>query len=243
MGDNAPPMSLQSSVDSFSYTAALTCALAREEARDGRNHRLLETGPSSTWNQFRGRLGPSQLLGLLVENAAVRHPIPFDSERVLGVADAVETIPPTEAEALISEARAQPLDLPPSDYLLAQARRLFINTRLARSELHVVKASQRVLELPGTGGQLAHHLSHKHDLPFREVFTIACADWRELTLAGIAALDCRVLGEPKTLLDPDLAQCRDLPFDMVVGLAPEKGGRFAVRQLEGWFPKIPLVLV
>ena len=236
-------MSLQQQVDVPAWAAAVAHAIAREEARDERNHRLLETGTSSTWNQFRGRLGPADLLALLAQNAAVKHPVPFDPSRTLGMRDAFDRLAGSTAESLITEARAQAMDLGAGDYLTAQAKRLGVPSRLARADLHVVKANQRVLELPGTGGQLAHHLTHKHDLPFREVFTIACGNWREYALAGIAALDCRSLGEPRLLLDPELAKCRDGAFDMVVGLHPDKGGRFTPRQLEGWFPKIPVVLV
>jgi hypothetical protein len=197
----------------------------------------------TTWDQFRGRLGPHHYLSLLLENAAVKSPIPFDAGRVVGIPGVAERLGPEEGQRILTEARAQGTALPGADYVQAQAKRLGISTRLARAELHVVKAHQRVLELPGSGGQLAHHLTQKHDLPFREVFTLACADWREQTLAGIVALECRVVGDARIRIDPDLAESRSEAFDFVIGLAPEKGGRFERRLLEGYFPKATVILV
>ena len=59
-----------------SYAAAALHALAREEARDRKPKRLLEAG-LATWTQFRGRSGATQLLELLLEDAAVTQPTAF----------------------------------------------------------------------------------------------------------------------------------------------------------------------
>jgi hypothetical protein len=83
---------------------------------------------------------------------------------------------------------------PQADYIAAQARLLELPTRIARSDLHVVKPHQKVLELPGKGGQLAHHLvCSPNDLALRDNFAVACGSWQELTPAAIIAL---VLGAP-----------------------------------------------
>src|SRR5205814_1185858 len=77
-----------------------------------------------------------------------------------------------------------------SDYVEDQARLLGLPTRMARSELQVVRSHHRVLELPSTGGQLAHHVvSTQRDLTIQDNFLVACSTWQELTLAGIIGLD------------------------------------------------------
>jgi hypothetical protein len=55
-------------------------ALARDEAAGRCSSRLTEAG-LATWRRFRGRLGSTDLLRLLSEDAAVGHPIPFDLRR------------------------------------------------------------------------------------------------------------------------------------------------------------------
>jgi hypothetical protein len=117
--------------------------------------------------------------------------------------------------------------------------------------LHVVKPHQKVLELPGTGGQLAHHLvSSQTDVTLHANFVVACGTWQELTLAGIAALD---LGAPRTdfavragaehLSNAD-HPLRRQRFDFVVGLHPDKGGLFRDKdQLAIWFSDARRLLV
>ena len=114
---------------------------------------------------------------------------------------------------------------------------------MARSDLHVVKPHQKVLELPGTGGQLAHHLvSTQETSRSKRTSSIACGSWQELTLAGVIALDL----EPPTLDFAMKVEVDDLrntehplrqrTFDFVIGLHPDKGGLFRVEdQLAIWF--------
>src|SRR5262249_36881264 len=154
--------------------------------------------------------------------------------RLPGLTGSLERLAPEEADALLAQARAMQPSLASADYVSDQARRLELPTRLARAELHVVKPHHRVLELPGSGGQLSHYLAQKYDLPFRDVFTVACADWRELALAGVVALECRSLGDARLLMDPELESCRGTRFDFVVGMRPGKVHRFDTRQLEAW---------
>lgn len=45
-----------------------------------------------------------------------------------------------------------------ADYIIGQARLLALPTQRVPSELHMVKPHQPLLELPGIGGQLAHHI-------------------------------------------------------------------------------------
>jgi len=144
-----------------------------------------------------------------------------------------------------------PLRASAADYVMDQARLLQVPTRLARSDLHVVKVHQRVLELPGTGGQLAHHLvSTQGDITLQDNFVVACGSWQEMTLAGIVGLEC---GAPNSsfavrcavgdLRDPG-HQLRQRSFDFVIGLHPDKGGLFRVEdQLAIWFPNAKILLV
>ena len=231
------------------WTAALLHALAREEALGRRSQRLTEPG-LATWARFKGRLTSTDLAALLFEDAAVIHPIPFDPallDEALVFRELSWLIVDKWLEAIPN------LDLQTSsaDYISEQAQLLGLQKRLARSELHVVKAHQKVLELPGTGGQLAHHLVMTHaDLTLHENFTIAANSWQEQTLAGIVGLD---LGAPHSdfivragveeLRNPEHS-LRQRPFDFVVGLHPDKGGLFrAEDQLSIWYPSARILLV
>jgi hypothetical protein len=231
------------------WAAALVQALARDESAGRRPPRLTEPD-LATWARYRGRLSSVDFLALLFEDAAVLHRVPFDPAAVddhlelnrlsLGVAD-------DWLRALAS------LDLKISgpDYVAEQARLLGVSTKLGRSDLHVVKAHQKVLELPGSGGQLAHHLvSSQRDLTLQDNFAIACGSWQELTLAGVIALD---LGAPHpdfiSRLEPDALRdsghpLRQRGFDLVVGVHPDKGGAYGVAdQLAIWFPTAKVLLV
>lgn len=231
------------------WAASLLHALARDEAAGRRPARLTEPR-LATWTRFRGRLGPADLIALLFEDAAVLHKIPFDPAE-LGGPLALGALPDTLAEEWLRALPTLDLQAASADYILGQARLLGLPTRLARSELHMVKPHQRVLELPGTGGQLAHHIvSTQTGLTLQDNFTVACGSWEELTLAGIVGLD---RGAPHTrfALKVELEQLREpehelrkRSFDFVVGLDPEKGGLFRIEdQLAIWFSGAKVVLV
>ena len=51
-------------------------------------------------------------------------------------------------------------DTPAAEYVLEQAWMLGVPTRMARSDLHVVKAHQKVLELPGLAGSGIEAITH-----------------------------------------------------------------------------------
>jgi hypothetical protein len=225
------------------FAEAALRALAREEALGRRPRRLLE--PSlATWAHFKGRLELPALLEILLEDAAVSQPVPFDPTRVLGAGAPLARVPADKVHRwLDSVSSAAPSSS--AEYVAAQARLLGLPTRLGRSDLPVVKPHQRVLELPGTGGQLAHHLLDTHpDLPIREVFTVACGSWQELVLAGLVFVEKGVLGEPPAALDPGLeaarAQAQARAFDFVFGV---DAGIFSQAQLASWFPHARVMLV
>lgn len=231
------------------WAAALLHAIARDEHAGRRTQRLTEP-KLDTWSRFRGRLGPQDLVALLFEDAAVLHRIPFDASAI-GAEFRVDRLPTTVVDEWLRSIDSTLPDVAGNEYILEQARLLGLQTRLARSELHVVKPHQKVLELPGTGGQLAHHLvSVQKDLLLQDNVVVACSTWQELTLAGIVALE---LGAPHSdfviRADADALKdaghpLRQRSFEFVVGLAPDKGGQFRIEdQLAIWFPNAKVLLV
>ncbi len=231
------------------WAAALLHALARDEAAGRRPERLTEPR-LGTWSRFRGRLTATDLVALLFEDAAVLHPVPFDPSAVGGPIR-IERLPEPIAQSWLTTIPTLDLKAAGPGYVEEQARLLGLPTRMARSDLHVVKPHQRVLELPGTGGQLAHHLvSSQQDITLHDNFVVACGSWQELTLAGVIALE---RGAPRSdfatkvdvedLRNPSHA-LRQRTFDFVIGLHPDKGGLFRVEnQLAIWFGNTKVLLV
>ncbi len=231
------------------WAASLLHAIARDEAAGRRTPRLTEP-KLGTWARFRGRLTSSDLVALLFEDAAVIHPVPFSPSELDAPLDP-NRLPTAVTDAWLEAIATLPLDLPGPDYINDQARLLGLPSRLARSDLHIVKPHQKVLELPGTGGQLAHHLvSSQRDLSLQANFVVACASWQERTLAGIVGLDLAapqsdfaVRADAADFKNPD-HPVRQRTFDFVIGLHPDKGGLFQVaEQLAIWFPTAKHLLV
>lgn len=228
--------------DAGRWASAVLASLAREEQLERRPRRLLEPD-QATWRRFRGRLGDAALLELLAEDAAVVAPVPFDARTVLGAeAGRLSRLRgDIVAGWFAALAGSSPTDTTP--YVREQAQRLGVTTRFAPSGLHQIKPHHRVLELPGTGGQLAHHVAtHQPGIFVQDVFTIAVGSWQELALAGFIAVELRTPGTDFVRLDPDLEQV-GRSFDYVFGLLPEKGGRFDPARLEERFAPATVVLV
>lgn len=229
-----------------SFVAAVVYALAREELRGKRPKRLTEPG-LATWKRFRGWLGPRDLVELVLQDAATTQPVPFDVGRVFDDgARALRSLPQERVGDWLGMLDDIELDAAGGAYITAQAAQLGIDTRLARSDLVKVKAHHRVLELPGTGGQLAYHMVTTQDeLYLQDVFTIACDSWQELTLAGLVAVELGLTGEPPVRLDPDLSLAAGdrERFTHVVGISPDKGGLFEPSMLAERFPRANVVLV
>ena len=235
--------------DLADYVRAVLAALARDEALGRRPARLTEAG-LATWQRFRGRLGSADLVRLLAEDAAVVHAIPFDADR-MRLPFELAALDDERVDPILAELAAAALAATPAAYVEDQARRLGINPRLARSELQQVKPHQKVLELPGTGGLLAHHLiTTQEGLTLQQNVTIACDGWRELTLAGVVALDVAaphtdfiVAAAAADLVDR-AHPLRQQSFDVVVGRRPEKGGKLQIDdQLALWFHGARILLV
>lgn len=231
------------------YAASLVHALARDEAAGRRTARLTEKD-HATWNRFRGRLQSRDFVELLFEDAAVLHRVPFETERLCEDLS-LSRLSEESASAWLSAVADLNLSASGPEYILAQAKLLGVSSRMARSELHVIKPHHKVLELPGTGGQLAHHLvSTQDDLKLQDSFTIAGGSWQELTLAGIAALELGtphsdfVVGVEADELRRPEHPLRKARFDFVIGLSPDKGGAFQLEdELSIWFSDAKIVLV
>ena len=228
------------------WAAVLLHAIAREEAATRLPPRVTEKG-MTTWTRFKGRLTATDFLDLLFEDAAVLHQVPFAAAAIEAPAR-VDRLPTHLVEQWLTSVSELDLKASPADYITEQARLLGVPFRMARSDLHVIKPHQKVLELPGTGGQLSHHLvTAQSDLTLQANFTIACATWQELTLAGVAALSCGApSGDFIVRATSDAMKASEHPlrqrsFDFVVGL---KAGPFKVTdQLAIWFPHAKIVLV
>jgi hypothetical protein len=230
------------------WAAALLHALARDEAAGRRQRRLTEP-LLATWTRFRGRLTSLDLVAILFEDAAVSHPVPFDASKIGG--PRLDLLSDLRTDAWLRSIDLIELDGKGDEYVIAQARLLGLRFRMGKSELHAIRPHQRVLELPGTGGQLAYHLvSRRRELSLHTNFVIACSSWREQTLAGIVGLELAapnsefiVRAEASDLSDPS-HHLRGTLFDFVVGLHPDKGGLFRVEdQLAIWFPNAKVILV
>ncbi|RZO52513.1 MAG: hypothetical protein EVA89_31905 [Sandaracinaceae bacterium] len=224
------------------FAAAALHALAREEARGRKPQRLLEPA-LATWAQFRGRMRSPALLELLLEDGAVTQPTAFEPPPV---AHSLAKLDPKLIDGWIAHLRDLDLDSDSLEYVTEQAKRLGVSTKMARSDLHRVKAQHQILELPGSGAQLAHHLVTTHDDVFlQNNFTIACRGWPDATLAGLIAVELGVSGPAPVVMDPELRQVREgtKGFDYVIGLDPDKGGDFRLSQLQELFPRATVLLV
>ena len=227
------------------YLAAALHALAREEHAGRRPRRLIEPG-HATWQRFRGRLGPRDFAELLLEDAAVNQPEPFDVEHVLGDRAGLRAIPEALIGDWLTELTSLPPPTPDRDYLEEQAKRLGLKARPAFSDLHKLAPHHRVLELPGSGGRMAAHaVLSQPGLAMKDMFTIACASWQERMLAGLVAVSLDVRGYTRIAVDPalELARRAEGGFTHIFGLKPEKGGAFDARSLEGFFTSATIVLV
>jgi hypothetical protein len=225
------------------YAATTIYALAREEYAGRRPKRILDPG-HATWKLFRGRLRWASFLELLLEDAAVSQPHPFRANAFLPSPSRIDVLPDELLQEWVVAASALDLAVSPDEYIAAQAKTLDVSTRGAKASLHRVKPHHKVLEAPGSGGQLTlHMLLTQPELNLRDSFTIACGAWSEQVLAGLAAVEQRGAGELPISLDPDLARSRTSTFDYVVGLDPQKGGRHDALALRRLFPRAEIVLV
>lgn len=222
-------------------------ALAREEAAGRRSRRLLQAG-QATWRQFRGRMDAVDFLELLLEDAAVTQPFGFDAPLILAGAASVGRLPASRVQGWIDDLAGLDLSMPAGDYILHQARQLDLETRLARSDLQRgIQAHHKVLELPGTGGQLSAYLAGSLDgIYLQDVFTIGWQGWADRMLAGLVAVEHGLTGEAPVLASAGLESVMgsDTRWDYVVGANPDRGlHAYDLPALETVFPGATIVLV
>ncbi len=228
------------------YAAAILHALARDEHAGRRPPRLTEDG-LATWQRFRHLLGPRHFLELLAEDAAVGHSVPFEAHALLD-GPGLESLDDQLVGKWIEALPELDLDADSVAYIQAQARLLGIGDRMARADLHKVQAHHKVLELPGSGGQLSHYLAYRDGIYIQDAVSIACKDNSELILAGLVAVE---LGAPDARafagVDPELREARQdtrrTSFHYVVGRPPDKGGLYKKERLLEIFPTATVILV
>lgn len=231
------------------WTLALLHAIAREEVFGRRPPRLVAPVPFM-WSPFRSRLEPVDFVSLLFADAASTHPIPFDPY-ALGPELALPCLPEPVLEAWVLRMASIPHGAPGADYVSEQASRLGLPTGLARAELAAAAPLPRTLELPGSGGQLAYALVRRDPGALNEGWVmVACSGWRELTLAGLVALE---LGAARTdFIVPVAAEPPEPPshprlsrdFGRILGLRAESGGPpWDAHSLARSFPGAEVTLV
>jgi hypothetical protein len=227
----------------------LLLALARRERAGRTAPRLLEAG-RATWVEFKGNLEHQHLLALLAEDAAVRFPLPADLDRVIGsrVAHGFGHIPDVMVREWLMALKPEPVDAARQEALSGYARSLDLPTRFAGADLHKIQADKRVLELPGTGGQLvARALERSPDAYLHTNCTVLTASWAERAMAGLVAMEWDAPGVDFVVEDAELGWATDPEqrnrFDLVFGLLPEKGGRWDLGTLMSRFPAATVVLV
>jgi hypothetical protein len=223
-------------------------ALARRERSGRAPARLTEPG-LATWKQLKGNLGLQHLLALVAEDASVRYPVPADLSRVLDTdSQSLAKIPDNVVDGWLRELTPDLLDAPRSEAITDYARQLELPTRYAGADLHKIQADKRVLELPGTGGQLAARaLERSPDAYLATNCTVLTSSWAERALGGLVAMELDAPGVDFLRDDPDLAWATEPEqrnrFDLVFGLLPEKGGKWDAGTLQSRFPAATVVLV
>lgn len=245
-----------SSSETLVYLEAALLSLAREERLGRPKQKRLLDPEFATWKRFQGRLGLADFVELLLQDASVARPYLYSPDQITGLNFTWAAVNAEQMDSLLRRVAAQgmAMNIPTADeerlaesvdYIQGQARRLGVPSKMARSELpRSIKPQHRVLELPGTGGQLAHYLARVlPEVNLREVFSVAVANWQEWTLGGVVAVEAGVLDEAPLHLAPSLDRWRGSSFDFVVGLHPDRGGTFTPSSLEQSFPHAKIVLV
>lgn len=228
-------------------------ALARRERSDRAPRRLLEEN-LATWNQFKGNLELNHLLALVAEDAALRFPLPADPRRVLGpeTTRGFTDVKSTRVYQWMLDLTPERLDAPVAEALAGYARALGLPHRFAGSDLHKLQAPTRVLELPGSGGQLvARALERSPDAWLHTNCTVLTGSWAERALAGLVAMELDAPGvdfvhDDDARLAWATEKTRRDRFDLVFGLKPERldaGPKWDERTLAARFPAATVVLV
>ncbi len=225
--------------------SAATLSLARSERR-GERPESVGGEALQAWQLFKGRLTTADYIELLIENAAASQPFAYDLPGLLDDEHLYSELPPVLASEWTEQLPALDLARDAEEFITDVARLLKLPTRFNRTSLHKVLPHHRVLELPGTGGQLALHAVRRDEgVYLADSFTIACGTRQERLLAGLVAVECGVVAAAPIVLDPTLDTSRELHarYDHVIGLHPDNGGLFPANQLAIWFPSATVKLI
>jgi hypothetical protein len=225
----------------------LLTAIARRE-RAGRAPVRLTEPDLATWEQLRGNLRLPDLLALLAEDAAVRYPLPADVRRVLGADADLSRLTDTTVYTWLRALTPAVLDATRAETITDYARALGLPSRFAGADLHKIQTDKRVLELPGTGGQLvARALERSPEAWLHIHTTVLTSTWADRAMAGLVAMEWDAPGVAFVVDDPQLtwatAPEQRNRFDLVFALQPEKGGAYSELALASRFPAATLVLV
>jgi hypothetical protein len=218
-------------IETFAHT--VIASLVRAEATGRLAPRFTDDGPQ-LWKAFRNELTLGDLLDLAIQDAAVLYPQPFSIHWLWSrVTDnEFRVIAPEQVTEWVDQAvrlQKQPTDA----FLWVLAEHLDIRPP-EQEKLEYLpdpKAHHQILELPGSGGWLAYHISTRPDAGsyYWENFTIVCGTWQEQLLAGLIAFE---LGAPPHRELPivhisSLAQVLDegAAFDWIIGLREENARR------------------
>ena len=227
----------------------LVFALACREHQRRASARLTEHR-QQTWQAFRGNLDYPHLVALLAEDAAVRFPLPADVNTVIGAGTNLQLSELSSATVVhwLNQLSPDRLDAPATAALASMATALDLPHRYAGANLHKLQSATRVVELPGTGGQLvARALERSPEAVLHVNATVLTSTWADRAMAGFVAMEFDAPHQSFIQDDPDLtwatAPAQRNRFDLVFGLLPDKGGNYAQDDLQLRFPAATIVLV
>jgi len=208
-------------------------AIVRAEAQGRLPARFTGAGVV-VWETFRNELTAADLVVLAIQDAGVTMPVPFDPRVWWPDWPGWTLLQSSEDVGRWTQEALEQADLPRDVYLREQAAFLGIDlpADATVAALPTPASHECWLELPGTGGWLAHVFCQRADatLYLWENFAVVCGTPREMLLAGLIAWE---LGAPPRIelpirLDtPDLAATLKAgeTYHAVVGLRELHGHR------------------
>jgi hypothetical protein len=204
-------------------------AIARlERTGDVRQRRLTETGLAH-WRRFSRHPGLRDFIGILHEDLASAFPLPFDFTR--WPADPLANLDEATAGQLVEQA-ARPDDSDTLTFLRSAALDLGLPANGAIADLPRLGASEKALEMPGSGGRIAAQQAlSQPSISFAEDFTFVAPTFAERLVIGLAAVELRA-NEPRVL---DGAQAaiflRENRIDRVLGVSGSREAADLAAQL------------
>lgn len=185
-------------------SVVLTAIGRMEEA--GRVHAprvTVETSPE--WETFRRKLGPADLIGVLVEELAALYGTPWDEVEIYGLEDpdspaktlrgvgeiVADSIGDDEAETLLSNARRDAkAGADTIDFLHDAAELMGLPGRFGVADKVRLRGREWFLDKPGSCGRYGWGaVSRDNDLSFKENVVIEADEPEERLLAGLTLVE------------------------------------------------------